>query len=115
MPMMRQEEVAAYKTKLEAEKRRLLEEIERHTETPDFGSDVDHNDEETDEAEGLQNELGIAAALKARVNEIDAALARIAAGSYGACTSCEEKISDEVLRIAPESEFCASCKTKEAE
>lgn len=113
--MLSEQAVLAYKTKLESEKRRLLKEIEGLSGTLDFGSDIDHGDEEADEAEEFQNELGVAASLKTRVNEIDAALGRIASDAYGACESCEKEISEEVLRVAPESKLCAACKHREAD
>lgn len=62
------------KTSLEKEKARLLEMIEKYEKPVDFGSDVDHFDEEADEAEELANQIGIGEALRERVNEIDAVL-----------------------------------------
>lgn len=112
---MQEETLRSYHARLETEKRRLLEEIDKHSRVPDFGSDTDHEEEEADEAEEFQNELGVATALKERINEIDLALSRIASGGYGICESCDKEISKEVLDVAPESELCAACKTKEAE
>jgi len=54
--------------------------------------------------------MSISAALKAEVNEIDMALNKIAMGTYGTCGKCGMEISEEVLEVAPESEFCAACK-----
>lgn len=113
--MISEAHILEYKTKLETEKRRLLEKIEGLSKVPDFGSDVDHGDEEADETEEFQNNLGVASALKERVNEIDIALERISSGAYGICKSCGEEISEEVLNAALESELCVACKHKEAE
>jgi RNA polymerase-binding transcription factor DksA len=41
--------------------------------------------------------------------EIDAALARIDAGSYGSCERCGGAIGRSRLRALPEIRFCASC------
>jgi DnaK suppressor protein len=41
--------------------------------------------------------------------EIDAALARIAAGAYGSCERCGGAIGRSRLRALPEVRFCAGC------
>lgn len=40
---------------------------------------------------------------------IDAALDRIAAGTYGVCVRCGEDISPERLEIVPQTPFCKDC------
>ena len=50
-------------------------------------------------ADGEQREL----------NQIDAALARIAAGQYGLCTRCGEPLDPERLIALPETPLCLSC------
>lgn len=40
---------------------------------------------------------------------IDAALARHAAGEYGACTKCGNEISAARLDAVPETPFCVAC------
>lgn len=42
---------------------------------------------------------------------IDAALARLLAGTYGACSSCGEPISAERLKARPASLECVECAT----
>lgn len=99
-----------YKNQLQAEHARLLLEIEESSKPQDFGSDVDSMDEEADEGEALANRLAIAQALKSDLNEVEDALRRVAAGTYGTCAQCGKTISDEVLDLAPESSLCADCK-----
>ena len=41
--------------------------------------------------------------------EIDAAVARVAAGTYGVCERCGRAISDERLRARPVARTCISC------
>src|SRR6059036_793236 len=41
--------------------------------------------------------------------EVDAALARIAEGSYGACLSCEGQIDAERLAVLPMTSLCMRC------
>jgi RNA polymerase-binding transcription factor DksA len=45
------------------------------------------------------------------LDRIDAALARIAAGSYGRCERCGERIDPACLEVLPQSVMCKSCKS----
>ncbi|PWR04241.1 dimethylmenaquinone methyltransferase [Meridianimarinicoccus roseus] len=45
----------------------------------------------------------------AELKRIDAALARIASGSYGTCEGCGEAISDARLDLIPDTPFCKTC------
>lgn len=93
------------------DERNLEKEVgELEKERPDFGSDVDSFDEETDEAEEVANQTGVARVLKERLENVRAALAKLEAGAYGVCEECGGEISPEVLSVAPESRLCRSCK-----
>ncbi|MCV3270817.1 TraR/DksA family transcriptional regulator [Roseobacter sinensis] len=53
----------------------------------------------------------------AELNElrrIDAALARVAAGSYGVCLECGEDISEARLAILPDTPLCKTCAAQAA-
>jgi DnaK suppressor protein len=50
-----------------------------------------------------------AATLLGRIDEIDAALERIAAGTYGVCTSCGTAIPVERLEFRPYAVGCVNC------
>jgi DnaK suppressor protein len=108
--MLSNEKVSEYRTKLEAEKKRLLQEISGHEKPTDFGSDVDDFDEEKDEAEQFANNLAISQSLKDRVNEIDGALNRMEIGSYGLCEKCNREIGERMLQVVPETRLCENCK-----
>lgn len=43
------------------------------------------------------------------VRRIDAALARIDAGTYGECAKCGQEIGDRRLEALPDTPFCAAC------
>ncbi len=43
------------------------------------------------------------------VNQIDAALSRIADGNYGVCIKCQENIPDERLAALPYATTCVKC------
>ena len=103
------EDIDKYRTKLQAAHERLTAEIEESSKSQDFGSDVDM-DEETDEGEALANRLAITQALKDELGEVEDALRRIEAGTYGICTNCGKPISKEILDAAPESALCGDCK-----
>jgi len=44
-----------------------------------------------------------------RLTEIDAALERVAAGSYGVCTECGRAIPAERLAVRPAASTCVAC------
>jgi len=99
---------------LELQLKKSSEEIEEELKSmavvPDSGSDVDHFDEETDEAEDYSTNLGIKDALKERLEEIKCALAKIAKGTYGKCEKCGADIELAVLKTSPESRYCQAHK-----
>jgi DnaK suppressor protein len=47
--------------------------------------------------------------LQVTIDEIDAALGRIAAGTYGRCTGCQTEIPEERLQLRPFAGTCVSC------
>ena len=52
------------------------------------------------------------AAARVRLTQVDAALARLAAGEYGACVDCGEDQGPERLRARPEAPFCLACQSR---
>lgn len=97
------------KQKLEQEKNDILSELKKHKKVPDFGSDVDV-DEETDESGAFGNELSIFQTYKTHLADIETALGKIEKGNYGICEKCKKEISSELLNIDPESRLCQKCK-----
>ncbi|WP_104524905.1 TraR/DksA family transcriptional regulator [Blastococcus atacamensis] len=47
--------------------------------------------------------------LQRTIGEIDAALARIEAGTYGRCTGCAASIPEERLELRPFARTCVAC------
>ena len=107
---MDEQKIDGYKNVLEKERLLLLAEVKRMEKPVDFGNDIDHQDEETDEAEEFGNQLAMAQGLKDRLDEIDLALSKIQNGRYGICEKCGGKIEPEILDIDPESRLCKDCK-----
>ena len=50
-----------------------------------------------------------AADLKDTIEQIDAALARVEAGTYGRCTGCQREIPEERLELRPFAGTCVAC------
>jgi DnaK suppressor protein len=56
-------------------------------------------------------DLHLSAQAQAAVEEIDAALAKIAAGTYGFCESCGNPVPGARLEALPHARLCVSCKS----
>jgi DnaK suppressor protein len=52
------------------------------------------------------------AALQRTIDEIDAALERVAAGSYGVCVHCGAPIPEERLELRPFAAGCVACQQR---
>lgn len=60
-----------------------------------------------------EHEMSIAANAREMLIQSERALARIAAGTYGACESCGEPIGKARLQVFPRATLCVSCKQKQ--
>lgn len=99
-----QQKLEALKMKLEKE----IDQLEEHA--PEFGSDTDHLEEKTSEAEQYSANLGVGETLRARLADVETALEKLAHGTYGICEKCGMAIEPEILAIDPESRYCRECK-----
>ena len=85
------------------------------TETGELDGDVDFGEGFADAAAATAKRtevLGVADTLKTMLENIDRALARIEAGTYGICRTCGKEISAARLECRPESTVCVECKSK---
>lgn len=96
--------------KLEEIKKNILYQLAELEKEADFGSDVDHGEEEADESEEFVNQLDLQRNLKMRLESVERALDKIREGTYGTCEKCGKPIEQEVLNVDPESRYCKSCK-----
>ncbi|WP_341715885.1 TraR/DksA family transcriptional regulator [Micromonospora sp. FIMYZ51] len=64
-----------------------------------------------DPAEAHTN-AALIAATRHSLEQISAALRRMAAGSYGSCERCGTAIARERLEILPHARFCVPCQQK---
>ncbi len=98
--------------------RRLLEEVQAARSQPlqehDRGAYRSVEDAGDESVAGMLTDLraGEAARDTTELREIDAALARIAAGTYGVCEDCGESIDRARLDAAPTAARCVDCQRK---
>jgi DnaK suppressor protein len=59
-----------------------------------------------------ERDLLLEASARRTVEQIDAALERMVAGTYGLCTPVGRRISVERLRAIPWAELCVDCKAR---
>lgn len=64
---------------------------------------------QADEVEEYAIRLPLEHSLETRLAAVNAALARIAAGSYGKCGKCGGNIPLERLNVSPEAGLCVDC------
>jgi DnaK suppressor protein len=63
----------------------------------------------TTEAIGRLTEVGVGESLESTRDRVQAALDRLAGGTYGTCESCGRPIDPRRLAVAPESVHCIDC------
>lgn len=56
--------------------------------------------------------IGLVDSVKVMLDNVDAALERIAEGTYGTCAECGKKIGQARIEFRPESIYCVNCKAK---
>ena len=72
-------------------------------------------DEESGEGDTLnverERDLALSAQARAAVDEIDRALAKMDAGTYGVCERCGNPIPKARLKALPYAALCVACKS----
>lgn len=112
---------------LEAQRAALLEERETYTrhaserraEAEQLAADREPGDVQFDEESGQgdtmnverERDLALSAQALAAVEDIDKALAKIDAGTYGICERCGQPIPKERLKALPYAALCVACKS----
>src|SRR5262245_31074690 len=56
-----------------------------------------------------QRDLALRDRARVQLEHVESALARLAAGTYGACTNCGKPIASERLEAIPWTPFCIDC------
>ena len=78
----------------------------------DAGTDDEHDPEGATLAYERQHVAALADAAREDLAEIQAALARLADGSYGTCQACGQQISPERLSARPAARTCVGCRPR---
>lgn len=92
---------------LEAEQEQVLERFEQIDEPEEQVAGFDEGFADSGQAAAGESEVRtIAAQMREQLTEIDAALARLEAGTYGTCEVCGEAIPADRLEAMPTTRFC---------
>ena len=78
------------------------------------GTDDEHDPEGATLAFERQHAATLLGEARERVAEIDAALSRLEAGSYGVCVRCGQPIGDDRLAARPAAPACIRCAAQDA-
>lgn len=89
---------------LEAERDELAHQLEELT--PEAGSADENFADSGQVAAELGESLTLAAHLREQLTDVEDALGRVDAGTYGRCERCGEAISDARLEAMPTARFC---------
>jgi RNA polymerase-binding transcription factor DksA len=106
--------------RLKKEKAELLEKIEqlRALGQPSAdrkeGSPFGKREEGADEASELEKRLALEKRLEESLNEVEHALQKYEAGTYGFCDSCGQSIERARLEAIPQASLCLKCKVGQA-
>lgn len=78
------------------------------------GSPFGKREEGADEASELEKRLALEKRLVESLNEIEHALQKYEAGTYGLCDDCGKAIEQARLEAIPQAILCLSCKERRA-
>ena len=77
------------------------------------GSPFGKREEEASEAFELEKRLALEKKLRNTLAEIDYALEKYEAGTYGLCDSCGQAIEQDRLEALPQANLCLRCKARQ--
>ena len=104
-------DTVAARASLQAERRRLLDELGEPIENPGqmtYGSQAAAASQVFEQ----QRDLALRERSRAELGRVDAALHRLDEGTYGTCMSCGKQIAPERLEAIPWSPTCIDCARK---
>lgn len=109
------------KAELLEKRAQLLNELSEVTDTPTGASDQknvkfpefgDKPDDNAQEIDGYTTNLATDKILEDGLRDIESALTRIEAGTYGICKYCKKPINPKRLLARPVASACVECKSK---
>ena len=110
-----QVDIAGIRKRLDAERRRLAEltgtlSVPNRASVAEATSGLgDHDQHPADMASDAferAKDLSILIGMEARIADVERALERLAAGSYGVCEACGQPIGEARLEASPAARFC---------
>jgi DnaK suppressor protein len=104
--------LAAARAALEAERRRLTDDLAEPLETPaqmTYGSQA----AAASEVFAQQRDLALRGKSGKGLDLVTGALARLDAGTFGRCLRCGALIADDRLEVLPWAAFCVACQQLE--
>jgi DnaK suppressor protein len=101
---------------MEGEKPELRKQIEDLGADPDsddvaFGSDAGFADR-SHSTEERSRTISVVQSLRSNLRDVDRALTKMGAGTYGTCESCGNEIALERLEALPSARLCIVCKQR---
>lgn len=106
-------------SRLKAEKISLEKELESFAkedknikgnwDTKRITADDTDMEEKADEMEEYDNLLSLEHSLELKLKDVNSALQKVLAGSYGICEKCGKEIEEERLNVYPEAKLCMKC------
>lgn len=110
-------DVNAAATALKEERTKLVHHLTElgANEAGQLTGDVDYGDAFADAGAATAERtevLGLVDTLKRTLNDVDAALAKVEAGTYGVCESCGGDIGAARMEFRPTSRYCIECKSQ---
>ncbi|MGH9190352.1 MAG: TraR/DksA family transcriptional regulator [Acidimicrobiales bacterium] len=112
--------IAEQRALLLAERETYLSQVESlRAEAEQLAEDMEPGDTQFDEESGeggtmnveRERDLTLIAQARAAVDEIDRALAKVEAGTYGVCEQCGTAIPKARLKALPHASLCVACKS----
>lgn len=112
-------DLARLKRRLDDERKELAVQLEDIGVSPETGAPsadaFEHGFADSGQATAEKARLlSVADALLTTLREVNAALRRVDAGSYGLCTDCGQQIPLERLEARPHARQCMRCKQRSA-
>ena len=106
-----EERLAAERARLEAQVASLTRTFDQVVESSelDMTADDEHDPDGSTIAFERQQVVALLDQARRRLADVDAALARRAAGSYGTCETCGRPIAPERLAARPAARTCITC------
>lgn len=116
---MDQNQLNRFRQRLFEEQRRLDSEVKRSeqgfVENQQPPGELSNNPTHAadQDAEGVDKRIVVQDTIRAELRDVDAALERIEAGTYGKCVLCGKEISQERLEALPQTPHCIDCEREQ--